>query len=421
MLNDIFIGIDHGTSGARATAIDSQNHIIGEGKSRLADHRADPRDPCAWYAAAVTALAIAIKNIKRQNVRAIAIDGTSGSMLPIDINGKPLAPALMYNDPCQNLDILEKISHTAPLNSAAHGATSGAAKVMFFQAAVPLTYKIVHQADWIAGQFCGIYASDDNNALKTGFDSVSRSWPDWMESVGIDRNLLPDVNEPGTVFAPIFSDVAAKFDLPLSTKIVSGTTDGCAAFLSTGASKPGDGVTSIGTTMIIKIISETPIFDASSGVYSHKILGNWLAGGASNTGGGVLLDYFSMEEISLLSRQIDTTAKLGLEYYPLSKPGERFPISDPNLKPVLFPRPENNADFLKAIFEGIAGVERLAYGKLNSLGAPSLSTIRTVGGAAKNDTLTKIREHCLGIKGSRPIHEEAAYGTALLAKHGFQK
>jgi sugar (pentulose or hexulose) kinase len=167
MLNDIFIGIDHGTSGARATAIDSQNHIIGEGKSRLADHRADPRDPCAWYAAAATALAIAIKNIKRQNVRAIAIDGTSGSMLPIDINGKPLAPALMYNDPCQNLDILEKIAHTAPLNSAAHGATSGAAKVMFFQAAVPLTYKIVHQADWIAGQFCGIYASDDNNALKT--------------------------------------------------------------------------------------------------------------------------------------------------------------------------------------------------------------------------------------------------------------
>ncbi|WP_120631984.1 FGGY-family carbohydrate kinase [Ruegeria sp. EL01] len=421
MPSDIFIGIDLGTSGARAIAINEGCGVIAEGKSNLVDHGTDYRDPRIWYAATITALSLVTKAIKRQNVKAIAIDGTSGSMLPIDANGRPLAQARMYNDPCDDAEILDKIARAAPPESAAHGATSGAAKALLFQAAVPNADKIVHQADWVAGQFCGIFASDDNNALKTGYDSVTRTWPDWMEQVGIDRNLLPNVSEPGAVVAPILPHIATQFGLPISTLIVAGTTDGCAAFLATGASKPGDGVTSIGTTLILKIVSDTPIFDAASGIYSHRLLGNWLAGGASNTGGGVLLGHFTPDEIASLSQQIDPTTQLGLDYYPLSKPGERFPVSNPDLQPKLFPRPESDAEFLKAIFEGIAGVEKLAYAKLNALGAPPLQTIRTVGGAAQNDALTKIRENFLDLQGSMPTHVEAAYGAALLAKHGGQE
>lgn len=420
MPNDIFIGIDLGTSGARAIAIDKDSAIIAEGKSGLTDHGTDHRDPAIWRAAVCAALSKVTKAIARQNVKTIAIDGTSGSMLPIDADGTPLAQARMYNDPCGNAKILDEIANAAPLESAAHGVTSGAAKALLFQTAAPDAHKVVHQADWIAGQFCGTYASDDNNALKTGYDSVTRTWPDWMEQAGIDRKLLPEVNEPGTIVAPILAPIADQFDLPASVLIVAGTTDGCAAFLATGASKPGDGVTSIGTTLILKIISDTPIFDPASGIYSHRLLGNWLAGGASNTGGGVLLDHFTPDQIVSLSQQIDPTIQLGLDYYPLSKPGERFPVSDPDFQPKLTPRPDCDADFLKAMFEGIAGVEKRAYAKLNALGAPALNTVRTVGGAAKNDVFTEIREACLGLQSSKPAHVEAAYGVALLAKLGVQ-
>ncbi|MFK7882157.1 FGGY-family carbohydrate kinase [Roseobacter sp.] len=421
MSNDIFIGIDLGTSGARAIAINADREVIAEAKSSLADHGADHRDPAIWRAAADTALSRVTKSIERRKVKAIAIDGTSGTMLPIDAGGTPLAQARMYNDPCDDSEILDKIARMAPLKSAAHGATSGAAKALLFQANAPNAHKIVHQADWLAGQFCGTYVSDDNNALKTGYDSVAGKWPDWMEEVGIDRRLLPNVNEPGTLIAAIWPHVATQFDLPASTQIVSGTTDGCAAFLATGASQPGDGVTSIGTTLILKIISDKPIFDPASGIYSHRLLGNWLAGGASNTGGGVLLDHFSQGEIASLSQQIDPTTQLGLDYYPLSKAGERFPVSDPELQPKLSPRPDSDVDFLKAMFEGIAEVEKRAYEKLQALGTPPLNTIRTVGGAAKNESLTKIRENCLELQSSIPEHVQAAYGAALLAKHGGQK
>jgi sugar (pentulose or hexulose) kinase len=84
----------------------------------------------------------------------------------------------------------------------------------------------------------------------------------------------------------------------------------------------------------------------------------------------------------------------------------------------LTPRPDDPADFLKAMLEGIAGIEVLAYAKLRALGAPQLSSVRTVGGAAKNEALTGIRERLLDVAIKPPTHVEAAYGSALLARHG---
>lgn len=419
MQNDIFIGIDLGTTGARAIAIDGEGSVVGESRSALSDHGTNHRDPSCWWAAAKTTLSAVAKAIDADRVKALCVDGTSGSMLPIDTTGGPLCDARMYNDACTDSSILAVISEHAPAQSAAHGATSGAAKALIFQDAHPNTAKIVHQADWIAGQLCGVYGSDDNNALKTGYDSVQKCWPDWMEQAGINRTLLPIVQEPGTVLGPIVPQIASLFGLPPTTKVVAGTTDGCAAFLATGASQPGDGVTSIGTTLILKMISDKPIFDPGSGIYSHRLLGNWLAGGASNTGGGVLLDHFTTDEIAHLSAQIDPETHLGLDYYPLSTPGERFPIADPHLEPRLTPRPNDPADFLKALFEGIAGVEVLAYAKLRALGGPRLSSVRTVGGAAKNEALTAIRGRLLDVPIKAPTHVEAAYGSALLARHGL--
>lgn len=419
MPSDIFIGIDLGTTGARVIAIDEDAVVVGEAKSALSDHGSNHRDPTCWWAATQTALSTVTKNIDAGRVQALCVDGTSGTMLPIDAAGRPLADARMYNDPCEDGAILATISKHAVAESAAHGATSGAAKALAFQNSNPGTAMILHQADWIAGQLSGLYGSDDNNALKTGYDSVQRCWPDWMAQAGINRTLLPFVREPGTALGHILPEIAAEFGLPTPSKVVAGTTDGCAAFLATGALKPGDGVTSIGTTLVLKVISDRPIFDPESGIYSHRLLGNWLAGGASNTGGGVLLEHFTPSEIEHLSTRIDPETPLGLDYYPLRAPGERFPISDPQLPPKLSPRPNDPADFLKAMLEGIAGIEALGYAKLRELGGPRLTSVRTVGGAAQSEPLTAIRARLLGVPIDPPVHVEAAYGSALLAKSGM--
>ncbi len=106
--------------------------------------------------------------------------------------------------------------------------------------------------------------------------------------------------------------------------IVAGTTDGCAAFLASGASEPGDGVTSLGTTLTLKLLSATPVFAPQFGIYSHRIGDQWLAGGASNTGGAAIAKYFSREEIARLTPLLDPDHPTGLDFYPLASPASAF-------------------------------------------------------------------------------------------------
>ena len=87
------------------------------------------------------------------------------------------------------------------------------------------------------------------------------------------------VVDPGAVTGTARGRLASRFGLNPETLIVAGTTDGCASFLATGASEPGDGVTALGSTLTIKLLCDAPIFAPEYGIYSHRIAGGWLAGG----------------------------------------------------------------------------------------------------------------------------------------------
>ena len=94
------------------------------------------------------------------------------------------------------------------------------------------------------------------------------------------------------------------------------------------------------------------------GLYSHKLGKYWLVGGASNTGGNVLEKYFSKNQIINLSKEINPNNSSGLEYYPLANIGERFPENNPECKPKLIPRPNDETLFLHGLLEGMAKIEK---------------------------------------------------------------
>ncbi|MER9307323.1 FGGY-family carbohydrate kinase [Mesorhizobium sp. M0293] len=412
------IGIDIGTSGARAVAMRPDFSIAGHSAVPLDRFSSDGRDPAAWWQAVEAALIELLSGIDRAAVGAIAVDGTSGTLLPVDAAGRPLAEPLMYNDKVADDDILAAIACAAPAASAAHGPTSGLAKALQFQRLSGVA-KMLHQADWIAGNFSGRFdISDENNALKTGYDVEARRWPDWIAAAGMRMELLPRVVEPGEVTGALTAAAAEQFGLPRDVVVVAGTTDGCASFLATGAAAIGDGVTALGSSLTIKILSDRPISAPRFGIYSHRLGNTWLAGGASNSGGKVLAQHFPLARIIELSAAIDPTTETGLDYYPLSTAGERFPIADPALPPRLTPRPADDAGYLKAMFEGIAAIEALGYDRLAELGAPALTSVRSVGGGAANPTWTAIRQRQLGVDFLPALSDEAAAGTARLALQG---
>ncbi len=381
----------------------------------MSEHGESLRDPRVWLAAVSAALRGALEGVEAAGIAALCVDGTSGTVLAVDALGRPLGEAMMYNDAAEPAGVMA-IAESAPDVSAAHGTTSGLAKAMQLRTLKP--NRVLHQADWIASRFSGRYVTDANNALKTGYDPIASRWPDWIGEVGFNIGLLPEALAPGQTVGRVTSEAAETFGLSPATRVVAGTTDGCASFLATGAAEVGDAVTAIGTTLTLKLLSDRPIFSPQYGIYSHKLLGMWLAGGASNSGGGALLAHFSAQEMEALTPSLDPDTPTGLDYYPLARPGERFPINDPDYPPRVAPAPQSRARFLQGLFEGVADIEALGYARLAELGAPKLKSMRTVGGGARNPAWTRIRALKLGVPMLEPRSDEAAYGAALLARAG---
>jgi hypothetical protein len=374
--------------------------------------------PAVWWKATRRVVQILAAQIDAKRIGAIAVDGTSGTVLGVDANGQPVGPAQMYNSRAA-AEIVRSIAALAPPESAAHGATSALARAVAMQTQ-PGVIRLIQQADWISGQFSQRFdVTDENNALKLGYDPVARSWPDWLAEVGLRPDRLSTVVPAGTAIGMIAPCRASALGLPVEVAIVAGTTDGCAAFLAAGAGRCGEAVTSLGTTLILKLLSDRPLFDSNSGVYSHRIENLWLVGGASNSGGAAIAKHFCVDRIRELSGKMTPNVPTGLHYYPLPGRGERFPRNNPDMEEQLEPRPESDVLFLQALMEGVTIVEKLGYDCLAELGAPSVKSIRTVGSGAKNPAWRAIRARMLGVPIVDALDHEAAVGAAKLARRGL--
>lgn len=418
---DLFIGIDIGTSGIRAVCVDSSLYEHASAKFRFDSLIGQRTDPDLWKQGVLQVVSEVVKSVPSSSIRAVAVDGTSGTVLLTDRKARPLCHAMMYNDTCEDPTIIQKIEEFAPPTSAAHGASSGLAKAIVLSRQHEFTY-VQHEADWITSCLSGQAGlSDENNALKTGYDPVSRSWPSWIENAGMSITHLPSVLKAGAVIGNATGELSQSAGLPDHALVVAGTTDGCASFLATGACQPGDGVTVLGSTLTIKLLSKDPIYSPEHGVYSHRIGDTWLAGGASNTGGAVLEKFFSATAIAELSSIMEPDSGTGLDYYPLRSPGERFPFNDSHYQPRLLPRPASDVEFLQGMFEGISRIEHQGYRCLSMHGGPVLHSIRTVGGGAANSAWTRIRQKQLDVPFKPCLSDQAAVGAAVLARNGAKE
>ena len=419
----LYVGIDFGTSGCRLIGITADGRVVLQASQPLPppdSNGAGVEQPAGLWWEALSALLSGLPAAQRGRIAAIAIDGTSGTVLVTDAAGCPQAPALMYNDGRAQAEAA-RIAPLVPAASGAHGPTSSLAKLLWLcaQRPCPPGGHALHQADWLANRLAGrLGISDENNALKLGYDPMARRWPDWLAATGLDTRLLPEVLPPGTPIGPLDPVVAHRVGLPAQARVVTGTTDSIAAFLATGADRIGDAASSLGSTLALKVLSDTPVFDRDTGVYSHRLWDRWLAGGASNSGGAVLEHYFTRQRLDELTPLMDPGQPTGLDYYPLVRPGERFPVSDPTLAPRLEPRPAEDHRFLQGLLEGIARIEEHGYRRLEALGAPWPGRVFSVGGGAANPVFTRIRAGLLACEMARPVHTEAAYGAALLARRG---
>lgn len=406
----MYLGIDFGTSGARAIIIDEYRQVI------FSVNTSFPAYPSVnlWENALLELLSQIPPDIAKK-LRSIVLDATSSTVLLCDRTGNPLDDAIWYNDD-RGKEYLSEIRAFAPENNLVISATSSLAKLHWWhhQPIFNQASYFLHQADWLAFLLHGkLGISDYHNALKLGYDVSNLQYPQWLQARSY-FDILPQIKVPGENIATVSGNISKQYHINPDCIVKAGTTDSISAFLASGATQAGEAVTSLGSTLVLKLLSTTRVDDSRYGIYSHKLGDLWLTGGASNTGGAVLKHFFNPSQLVELSHKINPDIATNLNYYPLLTRGDRFPLNNPNLEPKMTPRPDNPIEFLQGLLEGITNIEAQAYQLLQELGASRLTKVYTAGGGANNEMWLYLRQKALKVDVLISPHTQSAYGSALL-------
>ena len=421
------LGIDLGSSGLRLSLIDATGQDIWHAASPYPLPFANPE---GWRQGVVT-LVQQMPTALRGRVVALAVDGTSGTLLLCQPDGRlaagDLALALPYHQACpahaaaaQALAGAGDGGGPADPHGPAAGASGSLARALQLLTAAGRwdgSLWLRHQADWLMGWLLQDWRwGEEGNNLRLGWRLQEGCW---AGRIGAQpwREALPAVVASGTVLGRLAPAVAHMLDLPAQVQVVAGSTDANAAVLAANP-QPGDGITVLGTTLVLKQFAPGPLQGA--GISNHRLGGRWLVGGASNAGGGVLRRLFSDQQLAELSRQIDPERPSGLQLRPLNGRGERFPQEDPELEPILEPRPVSDALYLQGLLEGLSRIEAEGWRRLRELGAPPLQRVISVGGGARNPQWRQLRQRQLGLPVLNRPGLAPALGMARLALNALE-
>lgn len=413
---DHFIGIDVGTQGARVLLTDAAGNAVAGHEEQFPLHR-EEQDPDHWWAAVVRSLEQLPAGYA---VKAVSVTSTSGTIIPIGHDHRPLHNAIMYSDGrqveegalCRNLALQHNPGGYTGFNT-----SSGLPKMLWFIKHHPdklgQLYKFIHAADYIIGRLCGqFHRTDFTNVLKSGYDVETQRWPEYIwEKLPLQKQWLQEAVPSGT---PLGKVTAAIRGLSDKVIVVAGMTDGCASQVASGAVNPGDWNTTIGTTLVVKGVTTAAIKDPEDRLYSHRHPeGYWMPGGASNTGADWVTKLFAgrLDVLNEAAAQRYPTPHL---VYPLMQQGERFPFIAPQAEGFETPGLTDEERFTAGM-EGVAYIEKLAYEMIEGLSGEKVKAVYTAGGASNSAIWLSIRSNVLNLPLYKMEQVSGAAGAAILA------
>ncbi len=421
----LFLGVDIGTQGVRAVAVDDHGTLLASQSVRFDLHGwTTEQDPEMWWSGVVATLS-AIANdlrsgdqIEQKELVALAVTSTSGTVIPLDNQHRPLHPALMYNDTRAGIEAAELQSLQPEIGiNLSWGLPKMGWFLRSFPESAPAVHLWAHPADIILGRLTGIWGlTDETTALKTGYDPLSRTWrTELLSGLGIRPETLPHVVRSGEPIGHLSAGIAESIGLPPNLQITTGMTDGCASQVASGAARPGDWNTTIGTTLVIKGVTRNRVQDPEGRIYNHRHPdGYWMPGGASNTGADWIERDFPGEDLAILDTISRSLIPTGHISYPLRQRGERFPFVLPTATG-FDPPGISGPELFAARMEGVAYLECLCYDLLEGLAGERVEQVYSAGGANGSETWLRIRANVLGRPVHRARHSIGAVGAAVIA------
>lgn len=434
------MGVDLGTQGVRAVVVDSEGAVLCEATSAFpaaALQATAPgwfeQDTLQWRAALEATLSEVVARLGRAGKRAdaiaaLAVTSTSGTLVLVDDAGAPVGPAIMYSDLRAAAEAGEVRAVSQAWADKLGTQISGSfalARLRWLQRHDPARLArarwYLSPTDLVVGWLSGEWGvSDWTNMLKSGYDVVDLRWPDFIDrDLGLPLDHLPRVVAPGSAIGRVCAAAAQRTGLSTQTRVIAGATDGTASQFASGAARPGDWNSTLGTTLVLKGVTEALLRDPLGRLYCHRHPeGYWLPGGASSTGADCLAQRFGADQLEALNASALDCCPTDLLVYPLMRVGERFPFVAPQATGFVLGEGADDATRYAAHLEGIAYVERLAYDTVVALGGEVGDTLFVAGGGSRSAAGLQVRADVLGRRLRVPEVPSGAMGAAILAARG---
>ena len=441
----VCIGIDVGTSGTKALAIDRKGKILAQASAGYPSLHPKPlwseQDPEEWWNATVKVVRAVVKQakLKPADVAAIGLSGQMHGSVFLDKNDKVVRPALLWNDQrtaaeCEEIEQLaggRKLLIKMVANPALTGFT--APKILWLRNKEPRnfakTVKVLLPKDDVRRRLTGEYATDVSDASGTLLlDVVKRSWSKrLLNKLDLDPGMLPTCYESEEVTGTLTKDSANKLGLTTDCVVVGGAGDCAAGAVGNGIVKKGLLCTSIGTSGVVFAHSDEPQFDPQGRLHTfcHAAKGKWhMMGVTLNAGGSLgwfrdaLCPGTKFEELTREADKVPPGSE-GLQFLPYLS-GERTPHLDPLARGALIglTLKHKRGHISRAILEGVTYSLRDSLAIMQDLGVP-VRQIRVTGGGSKSPFWRQMQADVFGKSVTAMVADEGpAYGVALLASVG---
>ncbi len=290
------IGVDIGTTGTKAVAVDVDGEVKARSFYEYAVHNPKPlwfeQSPQDIWLATVSSIREIMNRpqISSQKVVAVCFSAQGGTLIPVDNQGNSIRSAITWLDKraVPQCSSLTRIVGRKQIIDACGREPIPAymePKILWLKENEPETFrrakKFLQVQDFVLMRLIGKCVTDLSNTSfleSIIFDAKRMGWShDVLSLIGLSEDRLPEIGETGDLVGELAKGTETETKLPSGTPIVLGGHDQCMAAVGAGAIEPGIALLSAGTSWALVTSLDSPIPNSAEFIcYNHAVRGKWM-------------------------------------------------------------------------------------------------------------------------------------------------
>ena len=446
----LILGIDIGTHESKGVVVTATGQIIAT--ATVAHATSSPRpgwaehdaDAVWWHDfVALCRELLSHDSVSVVDIAAIACSAIGPCVLPVDGDGRPLRPAILYGIDTRAADetrwLTEQLGTDWILREtgAALSAQAAGPKILWLRHHEPevwgKTRRLMTSTSYLVFRLTGRVVIDHYTAAAFGplYNVHSRAWDPTGLALVCGVDLLPEIDWSAAIAGHVQRDAARATGLREGTPVIVGTADAAAEATAAGVRDPGDTMVMYGSSgFLIAVCANlvaSPVhwsttyldpgtFALTAGMSTTGALLTWFRDTLGPSSGGIATDgAFAVLADEARGIPAGADGLVALPYFS----GERSPINDPHARGGILglTLTHTRGHVYRALIEGIGFGLRQNLDAMVEAGAP-IQRIVAIGGGTVDDLWVQTVSDTTGWRQEVQRTPGAALGDTMLAAAG---